>query len=138
LGAVLSQLDENKNEHVIAYASKIINKAEKNYSIIDQECLAVYSHVPLITVGYQYPKNELEDIFKENIKIKQVMANQPIIKGGSQYNYSCDIGNHHIHTYCKACKRNLPYGTIEHHCIIGFSLEQIQPDMNPNYLINDL
>jgi hypothetical protein len=38
---VLSQLDENKNEHVIAYASKSMNKAEQNYPITDQECLAV-------------------------------------------------------------------------------------------------
>jgi hypothetical protein len=37
LGAVLSQLDE----HVIAYASKSMNKAEQNYPITDQECLAV-------------------------------------------------------------------------------------------------
>ena len=41
LGAVLSQLDEDKNEHVIAYASKSMNKAEQNYPITDQECLAV-------------------------------------------------------------------------------------------------
>ncbi|CAG8516832.1 393_t:CDS:2 [Funneliformis mosseae] len=46
--------------------------------------MSQYSHVPLITVGYQCLKNELEDIFKENIKIKQVIANQPITKGGSQ------------------------------------------------------
>jgi hypothetical protein len=38
---VLSQLDDNKNEHVIAYASKSMNKAEQNYPITDQECLAV-------------------------------------------------------------------------------------------------
>ena len=41
LGAVLSQYDENKRERVIAYASKSLNKAEANYPITDQECLAV-------------------------------------------------------------------------------------------------
>lgn len=49
----------------------------------------------------------------------------------------CDIENHHIHCYCKMCKRNLPYGTVYHNCIVGFRPGQIKPDMNPNYLIND-
>jgi hypothetical protein len=135
-------INENDDEEIEWYVSSENNETSSERSQeeinLEKELMSQFSHAPLITMGYQCPKNELEDIFKENIKIKQVIANQPITKGGSQCNYSCDIENHHIHTYCKACKRNLPYRTIEHHCIIRFGPGQIQPDMNPNYLINDL
>ena len=35
-----------------------------------------FSNVPLITaIGYESPKDEMEDIYRENIKIKSVIAN---------------------------------------------------------------
>ena len=47
-----------------------------------------------------------------------------------------DTENHHIHTYCKDCKRNLPYDTTIHNCIVGVKSGQKHPDMNPNFLVN--
>jgi len=41
LGTVLVQLDDNNREYMVAYASRSLNKNEKNYSISELECLVV-------------------------------------------------------------------------------------------------
>ena len=41
LGAVLSQKDNDGNEHVISYASKSLTEAEQNYAVTELECLAI-------------------------------------------------------------------------------------------------
>ena len=40
LGAVLSQ-EQDRKERIISYASRSLNNAKKNYTVTDQECLAV-------------------------------------------------------------------------------------------------
>ena len=41
LGAMLSQLEENGEEHPIAFASRKLLPREKNYSVNEKECLAI-------------------------------------------------------------------------------------------------
>ena len=41
VGAVLSQMDEDGEEHAVAYASKKLNPAEARYATIELECLAI-------------------------------------------------------------------------------------------------
>ena len=41
VGAVLSQIDKDGKEHLVSYASRSCNPAEKNYGSCEGECLAV-------------------------------------------------------------------------------------------------
>ena len=41
IGAVLSQVDDKGVEHVVAYASRILTKLERNYCVTHKELLAV-------------------------------------------------------------------------------------------------
>ena len=54
---VLSQLDETENEHVIAYASQTLSKAERRYCVTRRELLAVVTftqHFRLYLLGRQF------------------------------------------------------------------------------------
>jgi hypothetical protein len=57
--------------------------------------------------AYTPTLEEFANLYLNNLKIKNVVANQPINRGGSRCTDACDIENHHTHRYCKACKRNL-------------------------------
>ncbi|CAB0035616.1 unnamed protein product [Trichogramma brassicae] len=50
IGAVLTQEHED-GEHPIVYISRVVNKAEKNYSTTERECLAVVWHKKFFVSG---------------------------------------------------------------------------------------
>ena len=57
LGAVLLQRDSDGNLHPIAYASKALNAAQKNYTVTDGECLAIVwalEHFNTYCEGHRY------------------------------------------------------------------------------------
>jgi hypothetical protein len=41
IGATLTQYDSDGNERVLAFASRVLTKAEKNLAVIERECLAI-------------------------------------------------------------------------------------------------
>ena len=54
LGAVLSQIHDDGKEHVMAYASRSLSKAERNYSVTHRELLAVISHFRQYLLGVKF------------------------------------------------------------------------------------
>ena len=56
LGAVLSQIDDDSQEHPVAYASRKLLPREQRYSIIEKECLAIVWALKVYHV-YLYGQN---------------------------------------------------------------------------------
>ena len=84
--------------------------------------------------GYGYNTENLQQLYSQNIAIRQVIGGQSYTSGNGQCDGGCDTMNHHIHTYCRVCKRNLPYGTTIHQCNVpSYNHEFV---MNPEYLNN--
>ena len=54
IGALLSQCDEQGEEHVIAYASHLLSKAERNYCVTRKELLAFISYFRTYLLGQQF------------------------------------------------------------------------------------
>lgn len=49
-GAVVMKSDENDSDHPLCYFSKKINSAQKNYSVIEKELLAMIMAVQFFSV----------------------------------------------------------------------------------------
>ena len=105
---------------------------ESSVDIILKEPHPTYMDIGTCTMTW----DEYEQLFRANIVLKQVIAHQPIQRGESCCTEGCDIENHHVHTYCRLCKRNLYFGTTIHNCVMGFEPGKIRPDMIPEYLAN--
>jgi len=57
LGAILMQHDEEGHLHPIAFASKLLNSAQRNYTVTDRECLAIVwalEHFNTYVEGHKY------------------------------------------------------------------------------------
>ena len=50
IGAVLSQLDEQKQDRVVAYFSRKLKRAERNYATVERECLAIMDGIKYFEV----------------------------------------------------------------------------------------
>jgi hypothetical protein len=76
IGAILSQLDEEGKEYVIACASRSNNKAKSNYSSYEGECLAVV-WVVIHFRPYLYGTNFT--LYTDHQPIKWLMTNDKLI-----------------------------------------------------------
>ncbi|HVI20899.1 MAG TPA: ribonuclease H family protein, partial [Bacillus sp. (in: firmicutes)] len=91
------------------------------------------------TISYFYTEQEVKELYNNLIKTKWVIANQPIKNGKWECDQHCDTENHHLHSYCTICQKQIyPGMEYNHGCRFGFGLGNIHPDMNPRYLINDV
>ena len=52
LGAILSQTESDGSQRPICFASRVLNKAEKNYSTTEHELLGIVMH--WIPLGHTY------------------------------------------------------------------------------------
>ena len=50
IGAVLLQIHQDSQEHVVAYASRVLSKPERKYSVTRKELLAV-----IVFIHHFYP-----------------------------------------------------------------------------------
>lgn len=55
IGAILAQQDENQVDRLISYYSKTLSKAERNYSVTEQEFLAVLLSIKHFALSFMVP-----------------------------------------------------------------------------------
>ncbi|GES86520.1 zinc knuckle protein [Rhizophagus clarus] len=80
LGAILSQKNENNCECVLAYASRTLNKHERNYSITELECLAV---VWSVRHFHQYLHGQKFTVITDHAALRYLMnLSNPVDKLG--------------------------------------------------------
>ena len=77
----------------------------------------------------------MEDI----IETRWVTANQPNRREKWKCDDYCDVKNHHLHIWCSICERRIDReDRLNHNCRFGMGRGQIHPEMNPDYLYNDV
>lgn len=74
LGAVLAQVGKDKKEHVIAYASRSLTKAEQNYTVTEQECLAI---IWAVDKFHHYLISKKFKIITDHIALKWLFNKEP-------------------------------------------------------------
>ena len=77
LGAVLSQWEENGEEHPVSFASRKLLPREKNYSIIEKECLAIVWSLQVFHV-YLFGQKFIVETDHQPLSWLERMKNSPV------------------------------------------------------------
>lgn len=75
VSAILSQLDENRKEHLIHHATRSSNKGEKNYSTNERDVLDVFFALKLLR---HYLLCQNFNQFKDYEAMKYVVSNRDL------------------------------------------------------------
>ena len=107
LEAVLSQKKQGK-EYVIAYASRLTNKAEENYPITDLECLAI---VWFIKHFYHYLSRTFT-IVTDHAMLKWLKTSK--MPKGRHARWIMELQQHHFTIEHRAGKHNANADVLSH------------------------
>ena len=102
LGAVLSQYNDEGKETVIAYASRGLKPAEKNYPITEQECLAI---VWAIEYFHKYLIRKKFTIITDHSALKTLKTSK-IPKTGRRARWMMEIQQYDFEIKHRAGKEN--------------------------------
>ena len=133
LGAVLSQKQDDGTKRVVAYASRSLNKAERNYDAHKLEFLALKWAVTDQFHEYLYGSPKF-DVITDNNPLTYILMTAKLDAMG--YRWIASLGPYHFDLHYKPGKKNptdplsrINWSSIESHIVKAtFDLAQIDLD----------
>ena len=130
LGLVLGQVDDNNNEYVCAYASRVLRGAEKNLSVTEKECLAVIYGLKEFRVYLIHKKFK---IYTDHVALQWLLnIKDPV---GKLYRWAVLIQQYDFEIVYKKGSKHLNADTLSRPVLIA---EIIQENYSKDIYMNKL
>ncbi len=130
LGAVLMQCDKRGKNHVIAYASRVLNTAEGNYSVTHLETLAVVwalKHFKDIVLGY------LITIYTDHAAVTELFKGKNLT--GRHARWYCTIQEFAPKFKYLPCRGNVVADALSRNASVGAITD---PTPAPSFTLHEL